>query len=413
MQPTLTIALSLAILSLLACPTHAELQPPKSSTNVPTLVTGGNAFAFDLYSALRSQPGNLFFSPHSIHAALGMTYAGARGRTAEQMAAVLHFNLPQGALHPAYATLLHDLNADATRDGRELYRLIVANALWAQEGYPFHRDFQQLVETHYNASIRPLDFAHDAESARDQINRWAAQQTRDRIKDLIPPNILTPATRLVLTNAIYFKSSWAQCFDKSDTQDEPFHLSPDQSIKVPMMYQKERLSYLETDQLQAVELPYVGRRLSMLLLLPKKVDGLPELEKDLTSANLAHWLQAMSMRQVRLSLPRFKITSQFNLSSTLRAMGMPDAFAPNAADFSAIATAERLFLQAVLHKAFVDVNEEGTEAAAATATAVGALSMANPQEPAVFRADHPFLFLIRHRSSGQILFLGRLSNPRN
>jgi len=371
------------------------------------VVGGNNAFALDLYGKLREREGNLFFSPFSISTALAMTYAGARGETEAQMAKVLHFPPGREKLHPACKTLIDDLNARQEKGG---YELSVANALWGQKGYGFGKVFLHVTRTYYGAGLNEVDFVKAAEAARQRINKWTEEKTRGKIKDLIPPGVLTELTRLVLTNAIYFKGDWAAQFDEKATRDAPFTLLDGEKVDVPMMHQREDFGYMERETFQALALPYVGKELSMVVFLPKEVGGLAELEKSLTAKNLAKWLPALRKRKVRVWLPKFKMTSQFRLDKTLMAMGMADAFT-RAADFSGMNGKKDLFISAVIHKAFVDVNEEGTEAAAATAVVVGITSVA-PRRHVVFRADHPFLFLIRDNKSGSILFMGRVVNPQ-
>lgn len=384
-----------------------------TAKHIPAVVNGGNAFAFNLYAQLAGkEKGNLFFSPSSVHAALAMTYAGARGRTAEQMAETLHFTLSQQELHPAFAALLKRLN-DPRKDRQKkpVYELVVSNALWGQKGYPFKGDFIRLVTSSYGAGLSEMDFLKQPEPSRRKINGWVAEQTREKIKDLIPRGAITTLTRLVLTNAIYFKSNWMAKFRKSATGEGTFHLSADATVQTPLMHQRDRFGYMETDTFQALELPYMYYDLSMLILLPKKVDGITALEKSLTPQNVAAWRKQIKREKVRVTLPKFRYTSQFRLAGTLGAMGMPDAFSPRLADFTGMATVEReFFISEVIHKAFVAVDEEGTEAAAATAV-IMPTGMLRRTEPKVFKADHPFVLLIRHRATGSILFLGRVANP--
>jgi len=368
---------------------------------------GGNAFAVDLYAKLREQKGNLFFSPYSISSALAMTYAGARGNTATQMAKVLHFDIEPDKLHAAYGALTGSLNA-AGKAGD--FALSVANALWAQKGYAFLPDFLSLVEKSYDAKVMEADFQGNAEGSRKTINRWVERQTRDKIQDLIPQGVLNAMTRLVLTNAVYFKGNWVHPFKDRATSDGPFTLLGGDKVETPMMHQAERFGYLDTDEFQALEMPYKGGMLAMAVFLPKKADGLPDFEKSLTADGLEAWLSKLSRQEVIVTFPKFKTTSAFSLGDPLKAMGMADAFS-GAADFSGMSTQERFFIQAALHKAFVDVNERGTEAAAATAVIMGATAMP-PRPKPVFTADHPFLFLIRDTRSGTILFLGRVMNPK-
>ena len=371
------------------------------------LVEGNTTFALDLYKKLGEQEGNLFFSPYSISTALALTYAGTRGVTAKQMAEVLSFSEDQEQLHAAFAQLQAQLNAEQEKGDVQLN---IANALWAEKDYSFLRDFLDLTNKHYKASLIPVDFKNNAEQARIQINEWIEQKTNNKILDLIKPGILNELTRLVLTNAIYFKGDWAIPFKETSTNEALFWLNRDKSVTTPLMFQKGDFRYGKNESMQLLELPYAGNNLSMIVLLPKEVDGLPALESSLTQDNLASWLKLLKKEEVRVFLPKFKMTSEFSLKRTLDAMGMPDAFKPEIADFSGMTGTKALFISAVVHKAFVDVNEEGTEAAAATGVTMQLSSM-NMSPPPEFRADHPFLFLIRHNPSGSILFLGRVINP--
>ena len=375
-----------------------------------SVARAGNEFAADLYGRLRDNEGNLFFSPSSISLALAMTYAGAEGQTEQQMADVLHFDLPERQLHAAVAALRQAARPDGDKAG---YQLRVANRLWAQEGFPIQPAFQQTLRTNYGAELEQLNFAQQAEAARQTINAWVEGQTEKKIENLLPPGVLDAMTRLVLTNAIYFKGAWTDEFKKEATKEAPFHLPNGRQLNVPLMHQNGRFDYAAIDDLQILAMPYgPDRQLSMIVLLPKKVDGLAALEKQLTSENLETWLKRMRKQEVRLFLPRFKMTSQFQLAEVLKSLGMTLAFSPQQADFSGISSNEELYISAVIHKAFVDVNEQGTEAAAATGVAIGVTSAPVRDEPVVFRADHPFVFLIRDNRSGSILFLGRLIDPK-
>ncbi len=386
--------------------TYSMPAEAKNCQDAKIVVEGNKAFAFGLYEKLKEVEGNLFFSPYSISTALAMTYAGARGNTEKQMGTALHFTLDQKRFHPAFACLEAQLKAVQEKGDIELN---IANALWAQEDYVFLREFLDLIQSNYGTVLNHVDFKRACEAARKKINAWVEQKTKDKIKDLIKPGVLNALTRLVLTNAIYFKGRWESQFKKSRTKESPFWLSIDKSVEVPMMTQKRQFRYMESDSLQILELPYVGDDLAMIVLLPRKVDGLAQLEADLSVENLNMWIGHLRKREVSVFLPKFKMTSQFRLSETLASMGMPDAFGGNA-DFSGIDGTKDLFISAVIHKAFVDVNEEGTEAAAATA-AVISLTSAPSTPPPTFRADHPFVFLIRDNHSGSILFVGRIVNP--
>jgi serpin B len=334
-----------------------------------------------------------------------MTSAGARGKTLDEMTAVLH--LPeQKKLHPALGALIEEANSGGKRKG---YQLSVANALWGQVGRDFEPAFLALNRRHYGAGFQQVDFKRSPEVARETINAWVEKQTQDRIKGLIKPGVLDKMTRLVLTNAVYFKGDWSRPFPKSGTQNGPFHLAPGRSVNVPLMVQDERLGYTEDASVQVLGLPYKGNDLDMVLILPRAPNGLAAVEATLTPEKLQGWLAALRGRKVQATVPRFKLSSEFDLRTTLGEMGMHDAFG-RAADFSGMDGTRELMLGAVLHKAFVEVNEQGTVAAAATAVQVRL--KAHVPNQTVFRADHPFLFLIRDFRSGSILFLGRVSDPR-
>jgi serpin B len=371
-------------------------------------VRGDNQFAIDLYAQLdRTQPGeNLFFSPTSVSLALSMTAAGARGPTLSEMVKVLHLaqDLSQAQAHDRQ--LLEEWNAVGQK---RAYQLRVANRLWGQKGYPIRPEFLALTREQYGAEMSLLDFAQ-AESARAEINQWVEQQTNGKIKDLIASGMIGAFTRLVLTNAVYFQGDWVKPFDKKNTRDEDFTVSASRKIKVPLMHQKAMLGYADEETFQALEMPYAGSELSMVVLLPKQADGLPELEKSLSVEKLAELTTKLGAREIVSYLPRFKMATAFRLNPVLEALGMRRAFSREA-DFSGISAAEDLCVSDVLHKAYVDVNEEGTEAAAATAVVMKAMAVRRAASIPMFRADHPFLFLIRDMRSGSILFLGRLTNP--
>ncbi len=381
---------------------------PVSKEDQGELVRGNNAFAVDLLGQLREQNGNLFFSPASISTALGMAYAGASGDTAAEMRKALHFTLPPERLHPAMGRLLDGLNAQHTG-----YQLRVADALWGQQTLKFLPSFLSLTKADYAAGFHAVDFATAPENVRQTINQWIEQQTEDKIKDLLPAGSVTGGTRLVLTNAIYFKADWKTLFKKTETKDEDFHVSASASVHVPLMHRQGSFDYLDGGTFQALAIPYTNAEMSMIVLLPKDRDGLGALEKSLTPAVLEEALGKLHFApQVILTLPKFKTTQEIQLNQALSALGMRQAFESTAADFSAMTGRRDLWISAAIHKAYIDVNEEGTEAAAATGTVM--LSMAAPArrpEPIIFRADHPFLYLIRDNQSGGILFMGRLADP--
>jgi serpin B len=376
--------------------------------NQQTVVAGNNKFALELYGKLEDQQGNLFLSPYSISTALAMTSAGARGQTEKQMAEALCFPpMKNEQFHKSFGEIIRQLNASGEKGG---YELVVANALWGQKDYKFLPEFLTLVRENYVGDLRQVDFAAQTEAARKTINAWVEGKTKDKIKELIKPGTLDSMTRLVLTNAIYFKGKWAIPFKPEQTKDTPFTLLGGEKVNVPMMNQTGKFGYMEANDIWVLEMPYVNNDLSMVILLPKKLDGIKELEKELVSDNLAGWLGKIHKREVQVFFPRFKMTSEFELARVLGAMGMPDAFSGKA-DFSGMTGNRDLFISAVVHKAYVDVNEEGTEAAAATGVTMKLTSIGAP--PVVFRADHPFIFLIRDNLTGSILFMGRTANPKN
>jgi len=405
------LAVVVTLLAALGCAaTQAEAQlgqvtgawpepPVKIVASVNTL------FALDLYGQLKGQPGNLFFSPYSISTALAMTYAGARGETDRQMAATLHFPLGQQIAHEGFGAL-HAAIESAQGEGVQMR---IANSLWPQKGYVFLPDYTALIGKNYHSPITPVDYENAPEEARKTINAWVEQKTDQKIKDLIAPGALTPDFRLVLVNAIYFKGKWADQFDARRTQPMEFHLDANRKKSVPMMQRRGDYGFRETEDTQILELPYDGDRLSMVVLLPKDVNGLAALEEKLTRDNVAAWLSKLPKEEATVFLPKFKITwGAFDLKGPLQALGMKDAFVEKVADFSGMDGTRNLFIGFVLHKAFVEVNEEGTEAAAATGIGMTTTSV---RKSYVFRADHPFVFLIRDRQTDSILFMGRVTDP--
>jgi serpin B len=373
--------------------------PVKIDRNVKDAARSVNDFALDIYARLKKKEGNIFLSPASISTALAMTYAGARGETAAEMKKTLHFTLSDKDLHPAMGKLTRLLTQK-----QKGCSVSIANALWGQRGYGFLKEFLNLNKQNYGAGLNHVDFERATEEARKTINAWVEQETSNKIKELIKPGILDPLTRLVLTNAIYFKGTWKEPFLKSRTRKENFHISKERSVKVDMMCMLEqKFKYMRTDDFQALELPYKGENISMVIFLPDKVDGLADFEKNLTGENLKKWMSQMSRQEIDvLAIPRFAMTCEFSLADILKEMGMPSAFALETADFSGMTGRRDLFISAVVHKTFVDVNEKGTEATAVTKRIMFGV-----------RADHPFLFLIRDNRTGAILFMGRLANPES
>jgi serpin B len=376
------------------------------------LVEGNSAFAFKLYQALKDKNGNLFFSPYSISLAMAMTYAGASGETAQQMADTLHFLLGQDRLHPAFNWLSAELGKRGQgaqgKDGKG-FRLNVANAIWGQKDYGFLPAFLDVLAENYGAGLRLLDFITEAERCRVAINDWVSNQTEGRITDLIPQGAINELTRLVLTNAIYFNAAWAYPFNKGATADGPFYLLNGGQVTVPMMRQTESIGYMDGEGYQAVELPYDGNELSMVVLLPAS-GNFQASEENLQAQQVSDIISGLRPTRVALTMPKFEFKSQFGLKDILSNMGMPIAFSPDEADFSGMTGNSELFISDVIHKAFVSVDEAGTEAAAATAVVVGTTSI--PVEPPVeVTIDRPFIFLIRDIETGAILFVGRVLNP--
>ncbi len=396
-----------------------------ASAQTKVVSVAGNEFALELYGRLAKNEGNLFFSPTSIHTALGMTYAGAKDQTATQMAKILHFEKTGQDIHAAFAALIEKLNTPRMvkfyeRVGDKIkkaekpaYQLVIANALWGQKGYPWKQGFMDLTAANYGAGLHEVDFARHTEVARKTINAWVESKTQDRIKDLIAQGGISTLTRLILTNAIFFKAEWARKFPDHVTEEMPFHVSATKQIVTTIMSQKDDFRYMETDTFQVLEMPYKAEELSMVVFLPKKIDGLGYFEKTLTPEKLTDWLDKLSIEEVEVFFPKFEFSSRFILSSILKAMGMEDAFSPTSANFSGMTTAENVFVSEVIHKAFVAVDEEGTTAAAATAVMLAGTAMPVPKpEPKIFKADHPFVFSIRHNATGAILFMGRFSDPK-
>lgn len=394
--------------------------------DVPALVNANNTFAWRFYARLSSNTeGNFFFSPASIHAALAMTHAGARGQTAAQLYSTLALppaNQPRAGepvealpwpldrLGAGYHALLGQLTAPEEAP----FELQVANALWGQADYPWRDEFLTASQAHFGAGLQEVDFAAAPEDARQSINTWVDAQTHQRIPELFPAGSVSPDTRLVLANAVYFKGAWAEPFDPDRTREAPFHIATDSVVQVPMMFRSGTFGFVQTERVQVLRLPYAGDVLSMLVILPIERGGLGPIEEQLAEgqledASLAEALAAMTATKLDVHLPKFTVTWEGSLTETLAAMGVTDAFDSDRADFSGLsdqATADQLHIDSVFHKAFVQVNEEGTEAAAATGVAIGTTSL-----PPQFVADHPFVFLIRHDLTGEVLFVGRIVNP--
>lgn len=393
-----------------------------------SFVEGNTAFAFKLYDLLKGGEGNLFFSPFSISTCLAMAYAGARGNTETQMSQVLHFSKNQSHLHSDFGGLHRQLLEAAKPKVIQIQRrswpshparteeyvqppgiqLDIINGLWAQEGHPFVPAFLKIATEDYQASVKQADFKTEAAAVTEEINRWVAEKTCDKIQNILPPGSVDRLTRLVLANAIYFKGAWASPFNERFTSLQPFHISTFRQAGVQLMARTDDFKYCENQDFQAVELPYSGLDLSMVILLPRRIDGCGQLENQLSPTLIAATLGQMVKQKTELYLPRFKLQAGFDLKATLAKMGMPDAFIWPTADFSGLDGTTQLFISGLFHKAWGEINEEGTEAVAVTTAAVAALK---EKSPPVFRADHPFLFLIRDVRSGTLLFIGRLTDP--
>jgi serpin B len=417
------ITIALAILASCVCPGGGR--PPGlsaqsnkarvKSPNVPTadqadLVGGNSAFAFDLYQYIRDEKGNVFYSPYSISLALAMTYAGARGETEQQMADTLHYTLSQDRLHPAFNWLDLELTSRGEgakgKDG-EPFQLHITNATWGQDGHEFLPDYLDTLAINYGAGMQLLDFTGDPDGSRVAINDWVSDHTEGRIQDLIPPGVIDSLTRLVLTNAIYFSGAWAEAFDKAQTSDGVFHLLDGSQVTVPMMTHTASYGYAEGEGYRAVELPYQGGELSMVIVLPD-TDTFEAFEDSLDGDRADAIVSSLAYQEAALTLPKFEMASDFSLVDALAEMGMPIAFSMGA-DFSGMDGTQDLFIGEVLHKSFITVDEAGTEATAATAVEMQLKGA--PMEPIEVTVDQPFVFFIRDIQTGTILFVGRIIDP--
>jgi serpin B len=403
--------------------------------------TATNEAGVDLYRRLATGDSNLCLSPYSIETALAMTFAGSDGKTRAEMARVLHLSTSDETLHNSFGALqreLEDMSARSAKHLTESRRVVgpqqpiiitIANRLFAQKGYDFRAAFLDLVKERYGAPLEPVDFRKDASGATQRINSWVLEQTRERIRDLIPAGALNATTRLALVNAIYLKAPWARAFMKGSTTPEPFHVRGGEGVKVPTMNAVTSCGYAKRDGFIAVSLPYSDRDLQFLLLVPDETKGLPALEKRITPALLGQCTK-LEMQDVNLHLPKFKFEPPtLNLGATLQGLGMPTAFDQprGSANFDKLAprkSASRtdssggepddyLYISAVFHKTFIAVDEEGTEAAAATAVTMSVGSAAAPKpEPPEVKIDRPFFYAIQHVPSGTCLFIGRVTDPR-
>ena len=382
---------------------------PAFAADAPfTPAAAGNAFGLDLYASLRAEGENLFFSPASIAYALAMTGLGARGGTAAEMDRVLHLPADDEAVAAGFGALMGDVARD---DGAVTVRL--ANRLYGQRGTPFSPDFLARIERHFGAALEQVDYRRDAEGARRLINGWVEQQTAQKIRELLGPGAVDTMTELVLVNAVYFLGKWSEPFPKRATTDAPFHRERGGDVTTQFMRTTDSFGYAEQDGAQVLSLPYRGDSMEMVVILPHEGTPLTQIEKQLDAAKLAEWLASPQPTQVEVMLPRLHLETSFDLGGALRRLGMPAAFSREA-NFTGMTTnAAPLFISSVVHKAYLDVDEEGTEAAAATAVTLETLSMSPvlPGKPKVFRADRPFILAIQHAESGAVLFLGRVADP--
>jgi serpin B len=389
--------------------------PQVPAADLEQLVAGNNAFAFDLYQAVRSPGGNQVFSPYSISLAFAMTYGGARRDTAVQMADVLHYTLSDAQFHPAFNLLDLELarrpDQAAGVDEDDRFELTIANALWGQEDWPFLPEYLDLLATNYGAGMRLVDFQDSPESARRLINDWVSDQTHKRIQDIIPPGMPDPLTRLVLANAIYFKAVWEYEFDANETADALFTLLDGETVTVDMMglERGETLAYADGDGWQAIALPYKGGLAEMVLIVPD-LGNYEAFEAALTADEYAAILSSLERQSVLLHMPKFTFEAEYGLSDALVQMGMVEAFDRDLADFSGMDGQRLLYIGDVLHKAFIAVDEKGTEAAAATIIFVMMASL--PMSEITLTIDRPFFFVIRDVPTGTILFMGRVLDPR-
>lgn len=384
--------------------------PSTRENDIKILVDGNNSFALNIYQSLRAQSGNLILSPFSISLALAMTYAGAHGETESQMAQTLHF-LPQEQLHPSFNQLDLNLQKENINSNKEQepLQIKIANSIWAEQTFGFLKEFLDTLALNYGAGIYLSDFINNAEPTRQEINNWVSDKTQEKIQNLIPEGSLNPDTRMVLVNAIYFKADWLDQFDAEDTFNHPFNLLDGTQVDVPMMSQGMYIPYIQEDGYQAIQLPYAGETVVMNIIIPDE-GKFEEVESSLNYEMLTDIFGNMNQTSMFLRMPKFQFESAFSLSDVLKELGMTNAFDRNKADFSGMTGKKDLFISEVIHKAFVAVDEEGTEAAAATAVIMETTGAAMYDMTLVI--DHPFIFLIRDLESGQILFIGRVLNPQ-
>ncbi|HNV72116.1 MAG TPA: serpin family protein [Candidatus Ozemobacteraceae bacterium] len=405
------------MLAAMTPPPEPQAAPaaPGVSTAVKDIGNGCNDFALKMLTELSKSAAteNVFFSPFSVHVALAMTFAGAGSDTLQEMQKVLGYPLESGSLAQTYKAYLESLRPPTGAEAP--YELAVANAIWAQGKYPFGASYLKKIEDWFASKIHLVDFAANANAIRVEINTWVEKITHDRIKDLIPSGMLSADTRMVLVNAVYFKGKWQDEFLKSDTRDEPFTTGDGSPKTVPMMSRTANMLYAETEQYQALRLPYKGKDLAMLVFLPREKNGIDAMIAGLDADKIAETGRQFTGREVQLFLPKFTTDYGCTLNDPLQQLGMKAAFTESA-DFSGMFDGGKsptgaFYISAIVHKAFVAVDEEGTEAAAATAVAMTQECVMERVPPVVFRADHPFLFAIMHLPSETMLFVGRVMKP--
>ncbi|MGO9122351.1 MAG: serpin family protein [Desulfomonilaceae bacterium] len=394
------------LLSILINPV-AVVRAAVTDKDSQSVASCNNSFALQIYEKLRNQEGNLVFSPYGISSSLSLAYAGSGGTTKVQIEDLFHLTITGDQFHRVFGDLNDSLVSGAKSRG---YDLKIVNSLWHAKGSDIRRDYITVVEKCYRGSIHSVSFERDLESARRLINSWFERQSKGKFKELLADGVLTPQTRMVLGNTIYFNGVWRSKFDKRDTEKAPFTLIDGKQVVVPMMRQAGKFNYKESDTFQALELPYKTSRLSMIVLLPKERDGLANIENTLSKKNIDEWMNGMSKQELDIDLPKFKFFSKLALVEPLKSLGLTEPFSVNSADFSGIDGEGKLFISDIVQEAMVEVSEKGTEASAATSAVAETKSM---RSAIAFRADHPFIFLIRQTDPTAILFLGRLVNPKD
>ncbi len=375
-----------------------------------TPATSVNQFSFDFYkTVLASEKKNLFASPFSVSAAFAMVYAGAEKETLDEMSKTLYFNNTPD-FHTQQATFQENLQKGLPKG----LSLEVANALWIKQGYKFLPAYQDIMQNTYKAKLAALNY-DNREEACATINQWTSEKTHEKIKEIVKPAHIHPLTRLILTNAIYFKSNWQKSFDKQNTRPHPFAVSAGKTENCDFMQKKDYFKYFENERLQMIELPYTDESASMFVVLPTPQNSLEDVEKEFTYVNYEKWINASHSTDVQVLLPKFKIESDLTLNGSLQDMGIKMAFKEGAAQFGKIMERTPLHIALVLHKSFVEVNEEGTEAAAVTAIIMQTTESSIKHEPMhkIFFANRPFLFLIKDHKTGAILFMGKVMNPKD